>query len=134
VVFRLTENELRKLERWSVMCGQHLAVLIRAKLLTGSYPKSILPKITVELYSELNRIGVNLNQLSRQVNAGKLPVNLLRVLEAVAEQQQRTIKHLLDDVPPPFFQSNSRKFQESKAEIKDGDVGRGLSFPPRSEL
>jgi hypothetical protein len=88
---------LQKLEQWSIMCGQHLAVMVRAKLFTGSYPKTLLPKVTVQLYGELNRIGVNLNQLAKQVNAGKLPVGLLQVLEAVAGQQQIIIKHLLND-------------------------------------
>ncbi|MFD0795153.1 plasmid mobilization relaxosome protein MobC [Mucilaginibacter litoreus] len=97
VVFRLTEGELRKLEHWSVICGQHLAVMIRQKLFTGKYPKTVLPKVTVELYGELNRIGVNINQLTKQVNAGRLPAALLPVLEAVAKQQQEIIRRLLDD-------------------------------------
>ncbi|MBD1385420.1 plasmid mobilization relaxosome protein MobC [Mucilaginibacter rigui] len=97
VVFRLTEGELQKLEHWSVMCGQHLAVMIRQKLFTGKYPKTVLPKVTVDLYAELNRIGVNINQLTKQVNAGRLPISLRAVLDAVEKQQQEIIRHLLDD-------------------------------------
>jgi hypothetical protein len=97
VVVRLTEGELKQLEQFSIMCSQHVSVLVRKRLFSGSYPKAVTPKITVQLYAELNRIGVNLNQLTKQVNAGKLPVGLLQVLNHLSSQQQTIIKHLLDD-------------------------------------
>ena len=97
LVVRLTEGELRQLEQFSIMCSQHVSVMVRKRLFSGNYPKALPPKITVQLYAELNRIGVNLNQLTRQVNSGKLAVGLLQVLNALFAQQQTIIKHLLDD-------------------------------------
>lgn len=97
MVIRLTEGELKQLEQFSIMCSQHVSVLVRKRLFSGSYPKALTPKITVQLYAELNRIGVNLNQLTKQVNAGKLAVGLLRVLNELSVQQQAIIKHLIDD-------------------------------------
>lgn len=97
MVIRLTEGELKQLEQFSIMCSQHVSALVRKRLFSGSYPKAITPKITVQLYAELNRIGVNLNQLTKQVNAGKLAVGLLPVLDELSAQQQAIIKHLLDD-------------------------------------
>ncbi|MBD1394631.1 plasmid mobilization protein [Mucilaginibacter glaciei] len=96
LVVRLTEGELKQLEQLSIMCSQHVSVLVRNRLFSGNYPKAVTPKITVQLYAELNRIGVNLNQLTRQVNSGKLAVGLLQVLIALFAQQQTIIQHLLD--------------------------------------
>lgn len=97
MVIRLTEGEHKQLEQFSIMCSQHVSVLVRKRLFSGNYPKALTPKITVQLYAELNRIGVNLNQLTKQVNAGKLAVGLLRVLNELSVQQQAIVKHLLDD-------------------------------------
>ncbi|MDB5024209.1 MAG: hypothetical protein JWP78_1964 [Mucilaginibacter sp.] len=97
VVIRLTEGELKQLEEFSIMCSQHVSVLVRARLFSGRYPKAIAPKVNILLYAELNRIGVNLNQLTRQVNAGKLPIGLLNVLNELSAQQKKIITHLLND-------------------------------------
>jgi hypothetical protein len=97
IVIRVTDAELKKLEQLSIMCGQYLAVLIRKKLFTGNYPKPITPKITVQLYAELNRIGVNLNQLTRHVNSGMLPLGLRQLLEELSKHEQIIIDHLLHD-------------------------------------
>lgn len=97
VVIRLTEGELKQLEEFSVMCSQPVSVLVRTRLFSGRYPKAIAPKVNIQLYAEINRIGVNLNQLTRQVNAGKLPIGLLNLLKALSAQQQEIINHLLND-------------------------------------
>jgi len=97
MVIRLTEGELKQLELFSIMCSQHVSVPVRKRLFSGSYPKAVTPKITVQLYAKLNRICVNLNQLTKQVNAGTFPVSLLRVLNHLLSQQQTIIKHLLND-------------------------------------
>jgi hypothetical protein len=44
MVIRLTEGELKQLERFSIMCNQHVSVLVRKRLFTGSYPKALAPK------------------------------------------------------------------------------------------
>lgn len=97
VVIRLTEGELKQLDEFSILCSQPVSVLVRARLFSGSYPKAVAPKVNIQLYAEINRIGVNLNQLTRQVNAGKLPFGLHNVLNALSAQQQEIINHLLDD-------------------------------------
>jgi hypothetical protein len=97
IVIRVTNSELKKLEQLSIMCGQHLAVLIRKKLFAGNYPKAITPKVTVQLYAELNRIGVNLNQLTRHINSGMLPSGLIPLLNELTKQEQAIINHLLND-------------------------------------
>jgi len=96
VVIRLTEGELNSWKRL-VSCAASMFQRWSGSVSSLAATKSLEPKITVQLYAELNRIGVNLNQLTKQVNAGKLAVGLLHVLNALSAQQQTIIKHLLDD-------------------------------------
>lgn len=91
---RLTEDQLRKLVILSQQMGVTPAVLIRDKVFKGKFPEPKAPKIDVDTYLELKKSGGNLNQLTRKVNMGQLPDDLLPVLERLEQQQAEIIAML----------------------------------------
>lgn len=101
VVIRLTKTELEQLEGYSLTCGKPVGTLVRTKLFTGSFPAPLLPKVDHQLYAELNRIGNNINQLSRRANSGFMYRGdtqlLLEILGKLSVQQELIISQLLND-------------------------------------
>jgi len=97
LVFRLTESELKKLLELAAICGKSSSELIREKLFTGRFPQSKTAKLDLQTYTELKKIGVNINQLAWKVNSGFLPLNLLALLSKLSEQQELIILKLTYD-------------------------------------
>jgi len=93
--FRLTEEEQKKLFRLSEISGQVPGVLIREKLFKGRFPEPKKAKLDLDTYLELKRIGVNVNQLAKHANSGKLPAGIAIILKQLAEQLDIIIKLLL---------------------------------------
>ena len=73
-IFRLTEDELSRLTKAGETCGKAPGPLVRQKLFKGRFPEAKTAKLDLNTFLELRKIGVNLNQLARQVNAGIVPV------------------------------------------------------------
>jgi hypothetical protein len=67
---RLTEAELADLHLQAERAGLSVTELVRQRATSGKVtPKRGL--VDAQLLSELNRVGVNLNQIARQVNRGR---------------------------------------------------------------
>jgi hypothetical protein len=94
---RLTPVELKKLEAIAKLCGKAPGLLMRDRFFKGRFPEPKTPKLDYDTYFELKKIGVNLNQLTRKVNANIFPNGLLSVLAKLQQQQDIIIKLLLDD-------------------------------------
>jgi len=95
--FRVTEQELNKLALLAETCGLAPGVLIREKIFKGRFPIPKTAKLDLNTYLELKKIGVNLNQLTRQVNSGVLPAELSSKLTELLKQQGVIINLLLHD-------------------------------------
>lgn len=80
ILVRVTHGQMTELESASEACGQPIGELIRAKMFKGRFPQPVLPKTDQRTVMELNKIGNNLNQLTRKVNSGLLPQSLLALL------------------------------------------------------
>jgi len=93
--FRLTEEEQKKLLRLSELSGQVPGVLIRQKLFKGRFPEPKKAKLDLDTYLELKRIGVNVNQLAKHANSGKLPAGIGIILKQLSQQLDMMIKLLL---------------------------------------
>jgi hypothetical protein len=93
--FRLTEEEQKKLFRLSEITGQVPGVLIREKLFKGRFPEPKKAKLDLDTYLELKRIGVNVNQLAKHANAGRMPVGMSTILKQLVEQLNLMVKLLL---------------------------------------
>jgi len=97
LIFRLTESELQQLLQLAEICGKSPSEFIRKKLFTGRFPQAKTAKLDLQTYTELKKIGVNINQLAWKVNSGFLPFSLMSMLNKLKEQQQLIIVKLTYD-------------------------------------
>lgn len=72
VNIRLTAGEYAKVMNYTEASGITSANWIRQKVFTGKFPLIKLSPIDAAVYRELNRIGVNLNQLVKLMHEGKI--------------------------------------------------------------
>jgi hypothetical protein len=96
-IFRLTEDELNRLNKAAEVCGKAPGTIVRAKLFKGKFPEPKTAKLDLNTFLELRKIGVNLNQLTKKVNSGFLAVGLASVLMKLRQQQEAIIKNLIHD-------------------------------------
>jgi predicted RNA-binding protein with PIN domain len=69
LIFRLTEEEKQFIEMTATLKNFHsVSDYIRCSLI---YPQQLDRKISQDLIYEINKIGVNLNQMTRRVNKKK---------------------------------------------------------------
>ena len=94
---RLTESEFKKLEALAAFCGKAPGVLIRDKVFNGRFPDPKRAKIDRDTYYELKKIGVNLNQLTRLANSGRVPAALVGLIMKLQNQQELIINILIHD-------------------------------------
>lgn len=97
LIIRLNADERKLVEAIVRSKGLKAYAYGRLKLLDGRVQKTIVAEIDHAVYLELKKIGVNLNQLTRIANSGRLPTGIRELLLKLAEQQQIIIKMLLRD-------------------------------------
>ena len=96
-IFRLNEDELGRLHKASEACGKAPGTLVREKLFKGKFPEAKTAKLDVYTYTELKRIGNNLNQLTKHANSRIVPLGLHQMLLKLLQQQEIILKLLLHD-------------------------------------
>ena len=94
---RLTDDELSTLNRQAALCGKTVSEMVREKLFKGRFPHPKAAKIDIDTFIELKRIGVNINQQTKQLNAGKLPFGLRPLLDELKANEQIIIRKLIYD-------------------------------------
>lgn len=104
VKFWVSENEKRRIEK---RASKFMSVsdYLRDMALNGKVIERI-PSITLEHYTEINRIGNNLNQLTRQINSSEANIfhrkskreieNALTELRELLENNTNAIRRLID--------------------------------------
>src|ERR1700710_2261713 len=97
ITFRVTVKEQLQIEKAADLCGQATGNFIRYKLFKGRFPEPKISKVDLNTYLELKKIGVNVNQLAKQVNAGKVPIAILAILDKLMLYQEKIIRLLLND-------------------------------------
>ncbi|HEY2581267.1 MAG TPA: plasmid mobilization relaxosome protein MobC [Mucilaginibacter sp.] len=93
---RLSPAELKKLDDLALFCGKTPAVLVRDKVFKGKFPSTKMPKLDLETYLELKKIGVNINQLTRLAHLRKVSPALPALLLQLRQQQQQLINLLIE--------------------------------------
>jgi len=100
VNIRLTKDEAERADKYATASGQSPANWIRLKVFTGKFPVIKESPLEGEIYRELKRIGVNLNQGTHRLNQGDVPkvyhglqMELLAILNKI-------IKLLIHDRQP----------------------------------
>lgn len=93
VLVRMTTEEYQKVKELSETLGVSIAEIFRSKVFRGEFPKlkrERLEKICNHLpalIKEVNRIGVNINQIARYCNRGRVvDYQVLRQLEEINEE------------------------------------------------
>ncbi len=95
VLIRFTNSEHEKLKSLSV--GQTISAFIRGACLNQKPPKPV-KKVDPDLLFELNKIGVNMNQIARQLNARSRVLSVsekIYMLEQL-EQMSRNLETLVN--------------------------------------
>jgi hypothetical protein len=101
ISFRVSPAELAKLNRRAAKAGQtNINAFARAAAL--GKPVTIRhesgPKINALAITALNRLGVNLNQITHHINAGRKPQ--IPYIEELIERIDSALDGLLSDDPP----------------------------------
>ena len=93
VYVRMTTDEYQKVKELSETLGVSIAEIFRSKVFRGEFPefrRERLEKICEHLpvlIREVNRIGVNVNQIARYCNRGRVvDYQVLRQLEEINEE------------------------------------------------
>lgn len=96
VNIRLTKEENEIVCNYAQASAMTPANWIRQKAFTGRFPAIKLSPINAALYRELHKIGVNLNQAVKQLNAGKLSPAFLTILTALIKTQKDILNCLME--------------------------------------
>lgn len=91
---RLTEAESAQLEKLSAYSGLQASEVIREAVFKNRIPQAKLPVLDQQTYVELKRIGNNINQIARHLNAGQR-IGVNNHLEAIDRQLSAIVKKLI---------------------------------------
>jgi hypothetical protein len=97
LIIRLSADERKSVETVAKSKGLKAYAYGRLRLLDSRVQKTVLAEVDEAMYFELKKIGVNLNQLTRVANSGRLPAGIRELLIRLGGQQQEIIKILLRD-------------------------------------
>lgn len=95
VNIRLTKEENDMVCNYAQASAMTPANWIRQKAFTGRFPAIKLSPINAALYRELYKIGVNLNQAVKQLNAGKISPAFVTILTALIKTQKDILNCLM---------------------------------------
>jgi hypothetical protein len=97
VNIRLTKDESEKVNSYATASEESPANWIREKVLTGKFPAMKVSPLEGEIYRELKRIGVNLNQGTRRLNQGDVPKDYLVLQNELLTILNKIINLLIRD-------------------------------------
>ena len=97
VNIRLTKDEADKVNSYATASEESPANWIREKVFNGKFPAMKVSPLEGEIYRELKRIGINLNQGTRRLNQGDVPKDYLVLQNELLTLLNKIINLLLDD-------------------------------------
>jgi len=97
VNIRFTEMEYKRLCELAKSVSLSPANLIRYKMFSGKFPEIKQSAVEVDLYRELHKIGVNLNQATHKIHLKEMPADYLPILLQLSQMIKKAIKLLIDD-------------------------------------
>lgn len=97
VNIRLTKDEAEKTNTYATASGLSPANWIRKKVFTGKFPGIKMSPLDGDIYRELKRIGVNLNQGTHRLNQGDVPKDYRMLQLELVELLNRILKLLIHD-------------------------------------
>ncbi len=97
VNIRLTKDESEKVNSYATASEENPANWIREKVFTGKFPAMKVSPLEGEIYRELKKIGVNLNQGTRRLNQGDVPKDYLVLQNELLTLLNKIINLLIHD-------------------------------------
>lgn len=97
VNIRLTKDEADTINNYATASELNPANWIRKKVFTGKFPVMKVSPLEGEIYRELKRIGVNLNQGTHRLNLGDVPKDYQVLQNELLTLLNQTINLLLHD-------------------------------------
>lgn len=99
IILRLTTEEYKVLNEFAKISGKTLSAMVREKITKGKFPSPKRPRLDLQTYAELKKIGVNLNQMTRAVNGGRnvMPLELYKMIMKLREHLDLVIAKLIYD-------------------------------------
>ncbi|WP_460544395.1 plasmid mobilization relaxosome protein MobC [Echinicola sediminis] len=96
--FRMNDEEVRQLASLCEISNLPAADVVRSCVFKNRLPQAKLPKLDLQTYVELKRIGNNINQIAKHYNS-KFDVSdeRLKALYSLSDKLDYIIKCLLDD-------------------------------------
>lgn len=94
VKIRLTMAEQEHLRSQASTCGQNVAEYVRHRVMGHRVESPARPKFNPTLVSEINRIGVNVNQLSRAVHMDR---EFVKYWQDIGTQLEAVLDKLVDE-------------------------------------
>lgn len=98
---RLTGEEEVAMQQQATAAGLSLTNWIRHKLVTGKFPVPKQSPLTLSIYQELRRIGINLNQATHRLNHGEYVPEINRLLTELTELHTHVLEKLLSHDSQP---------------------------------
>ncbi len=93
----LTREEEKKILEQAAASGLFPPEWVRHKIFTGKFPPVKLSPIETDVYTELRRIGVNLNQAAHKLNSGETPSNYMGLQIELLGMLNKIFKLLLNE-------------------------------------
>ena len=100
VNIRLTEDEYKKASQYAEASHLSPANWIRYKVFNGKFPPMKTSPIDAKVFYELNKMGVNLNQITHKINHGEIPKEYLLFTLQVRTKLTEVLKLLSNDGKP----------------------------------
>lgn len=100
VNIRLTTSESEKVNEYAAASDLTPANWIRKKTFKGKFPQIKASPLDAEIYRELHKIGVNLNQATHKINSGQVPRDYMIILAELSAQIKKIINALVNDSGP----------------------------------
>ncbi|MBT1712307.1 plasmid mobilization relaxosome protein MobC [Fulvivirgaceae bacterium PWU5] len=100
VNIRLTTSESERVNEYAAASDLTPANWIRKKIFTGKFPQIKVSPLDAEIYRELHKIGVNLNQATHKINSGQIPRDYVMILAELSMQIKKIINALVNDGGP----------------------------------
>lgn len=97
VNIRLTEDEYKKVSQYAEASHLSPANWIRHKVFIGKFPPMKTSPIDAKVFYELNKMGVNLNQITHKINQGEIPKEYLPFTLQVRARLTDLLKQLSND-------------------------------------
>src|SRR5688500_6521046 len=97
VNIRLPDDEYKKVSQYAEASHLSPANWIRYKVFNGKFPSMKTSPIDAKVFYELNKMGVNLNQITHKINQGEIPKEYLPFTLQVRARLIDLLKQLSDD-------------------------------------